>query len=958
MQRQTQLANDIWPLLLPRIQAMITASASGSGGGSGAVNLAAHDLGGSLHKGTLRNDQAPQFLMLDGSRPLAGSLAVDAGVTIDGVDISAHAADINAHHAKLHAITDAANHSVTGSQYQIVGLTAVNTLGLLTPASSPTANQVVKTDGTSAVTLVDLTVTSDLFVTGYLDFGTDVMYEDASYLQVTGSKAVRFGQNIGNAAWTIYNTGGASFGGSVDIVGSGDLYVAGSLGGAGGVLKTSGNRVGIACVPDSQFALDVAGPARAQYFIGPHAIQLKDATMILHFDGATPYATNYNGILLGHKGQAATVSGGYVFRPGKFQKALQIAAATTNLVQYPSLENGTLGSVPDGWNMNGAGTFVKSADVAHYGSYSGKLTVSNQQGFPTHSLASTINLANAYTVSAWVRIESYTAGTLQLSVQRTDTFAEVMAANADTTKLKQWQRVVATYAGGGSGSVSARVKVQTSTGATMTVYFDGVQVEQSAYATPYCDGSLNPIGSTAHAWTGTAHASTSARTATALYYSIGTVNPREGTISTWIWVDGFFNYNRLFHGYNGNGNFDFYLSSSGAANFRYNSVTTSAGTLTARTWQHVATTWSLETGKATAYLNGIQVAQSNITGPVTLDGTSLSLGSWWGTEQINGLIDDFTILSTAIDANQVRAIYESNAPVFAESSTVSWVATPSGLVWADERGLWMRDTSGNPVLGVYGGEAATYSWAGFTLAAGDIVFGRNAVGSSAIWWDQSAGKFGFYGAGSGTPQVEIATDGSLMAGAGKVRLNNADGFTAFNASNAATIYINADGIAAADGGARTTVGSWTSGSRFKWYSVGEMYAATPESYLDDSSISRTLYPLVMRAIRQGNDAGLVEISAVNTSNVGAFLRVGEGFRLKDYYGTPYNTNRVVHASATDIILECTNLQLVGLTTNTTQSTGTGTLKMAGTTSRNNTGFVRVTIGGTVAYIPYFTTITG
>jgi 2-keto-3-deoxy-galactonokinase len=46
------------------------------------------------------------------------------------------------------------------------------------------------------------------------------------------------------------------------------------------------------------------------------------------------------------------------------------------------------------------------------------------------------------------------------------------------------------------------------------------------------------------------------------------------------------------------------------------------------------------------------------------------------------------------------------------------------------------------------------------------------------------------------------------------------------------------------------------------------------------------------------------------------------------------------------------------TTNTTQSTGTGTLKMAGATSRNNTGFLRVTIGGTVSYIPYFTTITG
>ena len=55
------------------------------------------------------------------------------------------------------------------------------------------------------VTFVDITVTSDLFLTGYLDFGTDTMYEDASYLQVTGSKAVRFGQNIGNANWTVYN---------------------------------------------------------------------------------------------------------------------------------------------------------------------------------------------------------------------------------------------------------------------------------------------------------------------------------------------------------------------------------------------------------------------------------------------------------------------------------------------------------------------------------------------------------------------------------------------------------------------------------------------------------------------------------------------------------------------------------------------------------------------------------
>lgn len=910
---------NLQPYVVEDIRKVVTAAGAG-GGNAGGSALEQHGLNSWYHTGELAQSQASWA---------ATKLA-----------LSSHAADPNAHHAKLHAITDAANHSATGAlQYQIVGIPTAGTLGYLTPKSAPAANEIVKTDGSSAVTLVDLTVTSDLFVTGYLDFGTDVMYEDASYLQVTGSKAVKFNQNIGNANWTVYNAGGASFGGSVDITGTGDLYVAGSLGGAGGVLKTSGNRVGIACVPDSQFALDVAGPARAQYFIGPHAIQLKDATMIMHFDGAAPYNTNYNGILLGHKGQPATASGGYTFRPGKFGKALQIAPATTNLVGYPSLENGTLGAMPDGWANAGVGTFVKSSDVSYYGSYSGKLTVTAQQGYPNVPIVGGVNLANAYTASAWVWIDSVTSGNLSLSIQRTDTLAILATVNADMSKRKQWQRVVVTYAGGGSGTPTARVLFGTSAAATMVAYIDGVQVEQLAYATPYCDGSLNPTGNTAHAWTGTAHASTSTRTAAALYYAIGNLDAREGTISTWLWVDGLFNYNRLFHGYNGANNFDYYTNSAGVAVFRYNSVATSAGTLTVRTWNHVAFTWSLDSGKATTYLNGVQVAQSNITGPATLDGTSFSLGSIWGAEQINGMIDDFAILSTAIDANQVRAIYESNAPVFAESSTVSWVATPSGLVWADERGLWMRDTTGNPVLGVYGGEAATYNWGGFDMSAGDLVLGRNAVGSSAIWWDKDNGKFGFYGAGSGTAQVEIATDGKLTAGAGKIKLDSA-GFHAFNASAVATIDIDANGISTGDGGGRTTVGTWTSGSRIKWYTVGELYAATPETYLDDSSISRTLYPLVIRGIRQGNDAALVEISAVNTSNVGAFIRVGEGFRLKDYYGSPYNTNRMVHLSATDIILEATNLQLRSLTT-------------SGTAVGSYSGKIRINISGTNYYIPYY-----
>ena len=936
MQRQTQLANDIWPLILPRIQAMITAAGSGSGGGSGAVNLAAHDLGGSLHKGTLRSDQAPQFLMLDGTRPLAGSLAVDAGVMIDGVDISAHAADPDAHHAKLHAITDAANHSATGSQYQIVGLTAVNTLGLLTPSATPAANAIVKTDSSSAVTFVDVTVTSDLFVTGYLDFGTDVMYEDASYLQVTGSKAVKFNQNIGNAAWTIYNAGGAQFGGNVDIISGGDLTVAGSGSYAGNTVlfaDSSGGNVGIMRTPDSQFALDIAGPARATYWIGPHAIQLTGVLLLAHFDGRAPYETNFSGEVNGHMGQVATVSGGLIFRPGKFYKAAQFAPYVENLVTNPSFETGLTG-----WSAYGGASVAQSAVQALYGQYS-MLAVTSGASQGIQGTTSGLTASATYVLSCWVYLEIARS----VSLHATDNIDKDHGTTTVAVPAGVWNRIPRQFTTDSHTTVVYQV---TANGAT-SMFVDAVQIENRFYATPYCDGSLGGYSASGawaasgngHSWTGTAHASISVRSEGRLsYLQAGNLNPAIGTVMAWVKFEDVTQYRYLMTS-TPNGGVAIACAPTTLEVSRANvqAVLSSPVTWQTNTWYHVAVTWSGRVVRT--YVNGL------FLGTATAGGDFASVTSYLvgraGDDlySLNGLMDDFCILDRALPDDEIRAVYESNAPVFAESSIFVFRPTPKGLVWADDEGLWMRDSSGNSVLGIYGGEAATKSWAGFTMAAGDIVFGRNAVGSSAIWWDQSAGKFGFYGAGSGTPQVEIATDGKLVAGAGAVKLDSS-GFHAFNASAVATIDIDANGIYLGDGGGRTTVAGWTSGNRIRAYNVGELYEATPETYLDDSSISRTLYPLVIRGIRQGNDATLVEISAVNTSNVGARIIVGEGFRLKDYYGIPYNTNRVVHAIATDIILEATNLQLRSLTTS---AAAVGAYS----------GKIRIQINGTNYYIPYY-----
>ena len=67
---------------------------AGSGTGSGTV--AKHAIAGDRHTGELAQTQAPW--------------------AATKVELSNHAALPDVHHAKLHGITDAANHSVTGSQ--------------------------------------------------------------------------------------------------------------------------------------------------------------------------------------------------------------------------------------------------------------------------------------------------------------------------------------------------------------------------------------------------------------------------------------------------------------------------------------------------------------------------------------------------------------------------------------------------------------------------------------------------------------------------------------------------------------------------------------------------------------------------------------------------------------------------------------------------------------------------
>lgn len=84
-----ELADDLSPFLIK----FLKSNNSGAGGGV----LTGHSLSGTSHSGTLANSQAPQFALLDGSRPFTGNIAFSGAGTVDGVDVGAFYATYLSH---------------------------------------------------------------------------------------------------------------------------------------------------------------------------------------------------------------------------------------------------------------------------------------------------------------------------------------------------------------------------------------------------------------------------------------------------------------------------------------------------------------------------------------------------------------------------------------------------------------------------------------------------------------------------------------------------------------------------------------------------------------------------------------------------------------------------------------------------------------------------------------------
>ncbi|MHA2062935.1 MAG: phage head spike fiber domain-containing protein [Candidatus Thorarchaeota archaeon] len=383
----------------------------------------------------------------------------------------------------------------------------------------------------------------------------------------------------------------------------------------------------------------------------------------------------------------STCSGGIIFpshiTPQVGAGAVQLAEATTNLHINPSAETDAAG-----WSAYQS-TLTQSSDYAKVGSYSFKNTITVASGAfgQYHAFVTGAPISvTTYTSSAWVWVSADVASRCFFRSY----LAMIGGASpinynlyTDTVLVAGWNRVgtTATVDEADRTSVQAIYYLRdASTGDSF--YIDGIQVEEKAYPTPYCDGSLGD----GHTWSGTAHASTSSRTATSLIYDTADAGIEEsgGTFGTWFslpemasgnhnrifrWWD-LWNTNSLYMNIGTAGTVDavIYAGSTVQAVLSYDISSESAFS------QHsVMITW--KANELTLYVDGIQRVQDTSCTMPSIASTDFVIGEGGGGQALNGWLDETIVLDCVLTATE--AAFWHNSGLAARSFLTE------GGVWSD-----------------------------------------------------------------------------------------------------------------------------------------------------------------------------------------------------------------------------------------------------------------------------------
>lgn len=334
-------------------------------------------------------------------------------------------------------------------------------------------------------------------------------------------------------------------------------------------------------------------------------------------------------------------------------------------------------------------TIETSTPYVKFGSRSTKIVASGANT----SLVNTVSPGNTNTHTHSLYVYRGTAGNIGGTVD--NTIAQVLwegVAQSSTTYENVgggWWRL--SYSAATTNSANT-YGVWIANGETL--YVDGFQLEEKAFASTYTDGSLGD----GYSWSGTINSSTSARVAADLDYPTSSnIAASAGTVSFWIkpnWAGNDGREHTFFDTDTSAGSLKLYKDTSNnlILSDGTNSASKSISGWAKNDWHHIVADWG--SSNMHVYVDSVAGTAAGAFSAPTL-GTNLYLGqSKTNANLANASLGDFRVFDAVLSSAEITDIYQSGHIAGQQSYSVDYFSNTSGQ---DPVAIWHFDEASGTI---------------------------------------------------------------------------------------------------------------------------------------------------------------------------------------------------------------------------------------------------------------------
>lgn len=449
---------------------------------------------------------------------------------------------------------------------------------------------------------------------------------------------------------------------------------------------------------------------------------------------------------------------------GKYSAGLLSGGGTTNQVDNPNFSR----SITTGWGGGGTGYFARSTALSYVYVGTGSLNIVAGTSETYKYTETTLAVGNGSTVYAQCRVRTWSGSGTIATLRIYDTSKAAWRDTAYNDVSGAWGFLTTSWTNNTGSTSNVRLYLTNyANDSYQQVRFDAVEMAVGSYPRAYTDGDLP--GCT---WSGTAGNSNSVRVSPNLEYNI--TAPSNWTVSCWftpIATATETTFSARIWEWAGDGDDRIILYQTPGTNVyrildernNVNFVADSLTDLSRDVPHHFLLSWDGTDVKW--WIDNVEQIKITPTGSYGTTPNVFAVGTDQnGGSAAIGVISDLFVLSHAIGAAEVDAIYNSDNPVVVtDDFSLRVFDFGSGTTSISPHGLFVR-ASGN-VLGANTSNT-TLLIGGIATGSGDLVIGENVIGSAALHLDSSEKALKFYADADTNPAVIISSTGLRVVARG------------------------------------------------------------------------------------------------------------------------------------------------------------------------------------------------